>query len=134
MGLTDSLKCEVCGNNIDFDYSATEDDYKIAVSATPATIYDKVDDIINKYLVYKCHTCGQVYRYTYKDIEKAMRRKLTEKVLLLLVHNNISNKPAAALEKFLVYCGKCTGLDGSGSCTKTVFKKCEIKRFPTDVI
>lgn len=125
-----SVKCEVCKGELHFDSKATEDDYKIVMGVEVVEIDSRVDDIISKFLVYRCTNCGQKYRYTYKDIEKIVRRNLTEKVLLLLIKDQIPSITDMVKEKFYIYCGKCPGIDGTGCCTRTVYNSCDIKRFP----
>jgi hypothetical protein len=131
--LSNDIECEICGGGIDFDNELTITDYAIAITANVLDIDEKVDDIINKHLVYRCRSCGHVFKYTYKDIERVMRRKLTEKTLLLIVHDRVKSNTKISMEKFFIYCGKCQGIDGTGCCTKSIFEKCEIKRFPINV-
>jgi hypothetical protein len=123
------LECEVCGSGLVLDESATIDDYSLMRNANSLNFTDKIDEIINKYLVYSCTVCKSKFKYTYKDLEKSLRKKITEKVLMLVVKGQIDTYFSFE-DGFLVYCGKCKGLDGQGSCTKTIYKKCEIKRFP----
>ena len=126
---TNEIKCEVCSGDLHFDYDSTVDDYQILMSSTTVDIYDKVDDIVGKYLVYKCYICGRIHKYTYKDIEKIVRRKITERVLLSMVKDQIPDISSVVNEKFFIYCGKCQGVDGTGCCTKNVFNNCVMKRF-----
>jgi hypothetical protein len=129
--LADSLKCTVCGNFLVFDAVSTGEDYALTTNVNTMNILDKVDDIINKYLVYKCTSCDSIYRYTYKDIERFMRKTITEAYLTIVLQDQLT-KSNFLEDKFMVYCNKCKGLDGQGSCPKSVFDKCEIKRFPVD--
>jgi hypothetical protein len=127
--LIDKIDCEICGGELELSTSETIDDYTIVVTANTTNIFDKVDEIIGKYLVYKCHTCHAKYKYTYKDLEKALRKSLTQKMLMLVVRGDIINSNVLQ-DKFFFYCGKCNGYDGNGSCPKMVYNNCEIKRFP----
>ncbi len=127
--LSDVVKCEVCEGVLEFDQQATIKDYSLVVQTNVTNVFEKIDEIIGKYLVYVCSSCGQVYRYTYKDLEQKLRKNLTERLLMLIVRGEIIENPSLH-DKYVVYCGKCGGYDGQGSCTKTIFNKCEIKRFP----
>jgi hypothetical protein len=124
------IRCEACGGELYFDYSATTNDYQVLMSESNINVYDKIEDIINKHLVYKCYSCGHLHRYTYKHIEMIVRKKVTERVLLSMVRDQVPNIANITMEKFFIYCGKCLGIDGTGRCTKSVFNKCSIKRFP----
>ena len=127
--LVGAMKCELCGGPLEIDETVTINDYSIIISANETNVFDKVEDIVTKYLVYKCLNCGQTFKYTYKDLEKNIRKKITEKVLMLIVKGQI-DASSCLQDKFLIYCGKCNGLDGLGSCTESIFNKCEINRFP----
>ena len=127
--VTGLMRCELCGGNVILDKDATIDDYSIMLTANYLNIYEKIDDIVGKYLVYSCPSCEATFKYTYKDLERNLRKEITEKTLMLVVKGQIESNFKIE-DKFLIYCGKCNGLDGFGSCTKTIFNKCEIKRFP----
>lgn len=123
------MMCDLCGSNIVIDESATLSDYAIMLSVNSSNITDKIDEILNKYLIYTCTSCGRSVKYSYKDLESNMRKQITKKVLMMIIKNQIDFN-FEIQDKFLIYCGKCTGLDGIGSCTKSIYNKCDIKRFP----
>lgn len=127
--LIGSINCELCGGILILDEGATVDDYSIVVSANIDNLFDKVENIIGKYLVYKCTICGAIYKYTYKDFEKALRKKMTERLLFSIAHGFIKNNIVLS-DSYLYYCGKCSGFDGTGCCPKSIYDKCIIKRFP----
>ncbi len=127
--LLDKIDCEICGGELEMSSSATVDDYALTLIANANNVFDKVEELIGKYLVYECFTCHAKYKYTYKDLERFLRKSLTQKMLMLVVRGDIINSEAVR-DKFFFYCGKCNGYDGSGSCPKTVYNNCEIKRFP----
>ncbi len=131
--LIDKIECEVCGKTLELSKSDTIDDYAIAVTANNNNISEKIDEIISKYLVFKCQSCNSKYKYTYKDLERVLRKNLTQKMLVLVARGNITNN-VAITDKLLFYCGKCNGVDGMGSCLKTTYNNCEIKRFPLNGI
>ena len=127
--LSDVVKCEVCEGVLEFDQQSTLEDYSLVVQADVTNVFEKIEDIIGKYLVYVCSSCGQTYKYTYKDLESKLRKNLTELLFMLIVRGEMLEN-LSLHDKYIVYCGKCSGYDGSGGCPKTVFDKCEIKRFP----
>jgi hypothetical protein len=129
--LMDKIECEICEEILEFSASDTIDDYTIVLTADATNVFDKVEEIIGKYLVYICPTCHAKYKYTYKDLERVLRKNLTQKMLMLVVRGIIINNNVLQ-DKLLFYCGKCNGYDGKGGCPKTVYNKCEIKRFPTN--
>lgn len=128
--IASEIKCEVCGNDINFVFDDTVNDYIILSKINSTNVFDSIEKIIGKYLVYKCNVCGQLYRYTYKEIESLIRRKVTEKALTILASTQIPSISKVCMDKFIIYCGKCQGIDGTGCCTKTIYDKCDIKRFP----
>lgn len=127
--LVDKIDCEICGGELELSSSETINDYSSSIISNASNVFDKVEELIGKYLVYKCYTCHAKYKYTYKDLEKVLRKSLTQRMLMLVVRGKIINSEAIR-DKFLFYCGKCNGYDGNGSCPKSVYNKCEIKRFP----
>jgi DNA-directed RNA polymerase subunit M/transcription elongation factor TFIIS len=127
--LVNTIDCEICGGALHMSASATIEDYAIVISATTNNVSDKVGDVIGKYLVYECSSCHAKYKYTYKDLEKVLRKNLTKKMLMFIANGSITNSNPLS-DKFFFYCGKCGGFDGNGSCPKSVFNNCEIKRFP----
>lgn len=126
-------KCEICGGALKLDAKATVLDYAFVMDISANNIFDKIESIVGKYLVYSCMSCGYSYKYTYKELEKFLRKQLTEQFLLAVVHGDVRKNPALT-DKYFVYCGKCSGYDGQGACPKTIFNNCKIKRFPTNDI
>ena len=127
----DVLTCELCGSPLTFSGDSTVDEYAIYMSITPTNLNAKVEELINGYLVYDCTSCGNSHKFTSKEIERLMRKKLTERALLLLIRGLVEDTPpATSPDTYLIYCGKCQGFDGKGSCTKSIFDRCQIKRFP----
>jgi hypothetical protein len=125
----DVLKCEVCGGNLYFDGDSTVDEYALYMSITHKNIHDKINDIINDYLVYVCESCGRAHKYTSREVEFKLRRTLTQRALMILIKDLIDpNK--IMFNRYLIYCGKCQGFDGNGCCPKSIFEPCPIKRFP----
>ena len=78
---------------------------------------------------WKCVECKKVYRYTYKDIEKRIRIDITKNILIQFAGKAAQSLPNV-MDGILIYCGKCSGFDGKGSCTRKIYNNCEIKRFP----
>jgi len=127
--LYDFIKCDDCGQQLELDPSSTMNDYLEYLPLNTINLSDSVDSIIGRYLVYKCSSCNSIYKFTYKEIEKELRKRITEKLLMLMARS-VLTKNISLHDKFFIYCGKCGGVDGSGSCTISVFNNCDIKRFP----
>lgn len=127
--LSHEIKCEICGGELELSSEATINDYTIITGTNSNNIFNNLEELIGKYLVYKCTSCKFEYKYTYKELEKALRKNLTQKMLLSIAKGNNINM-GVILDKFYIYCGKCNGFDGKGSCLRSIFNKCDIKRFP----
>jgi len=126
------VNCSVCGGDLIYDPKATFDSYCNELGPTIENVDLIVDGIICKFLIYKCSKCKYVYKYTYKEIEKVIRRETTKQVLLSIARGQMKNI-VRIMDGVLIYCGKCSGFDGKGSCTKKIYDKCEVKRFPNVV-
>jgi RNase P subunit RPR2 len=127
--LIKDVTCETCGSKLNFEYEETVNAFKDSADLTSANIIETVDLMVDKYLIFICYGCGTNYRYTYKDIDKVIRYTIFKNLLLLLTQGQIvmngMNK-----DTVLIYCGKCNGYDGQGSCLQSIFNKCDIKKFP----
>jgi len=127
----DTAKCELCQGTLVADLESTMDDYAIVMNTNTINIFENVDLLLNKYIVYTCTSCGNKVKYTYKELERIFRKVLTEKLLMLVVKGLMTDVEAITGQYF-IYCGKCQGFDGRGGCPILVFDKCEIKRFPVN--
>ena len=89
------------------------------------------DGIISDVLVFVCMECGAQARYTFKELEKKFRKELSRRILTRIA-KGYEPDPASIrnADRVFLYCGKCGGYDGKGSCPKYVYKVCEIKRMP----
>lgn len=125
----DIIKCEICQGTLEIDSEETIESYAKILDTQSYEVFGRVENLLNSYLVYRCNTCGNLVKYTYKDLEKELRKALTAKLLFMSVKGEITHVKALT-GKYFVYCGKCTGFDGQGSCPISVFENCEIKRFP----
>ena len=123
----------MCATTLVFSGDSTVDHYVSHMSVTPSNLNSVVDDLINEYLVYDCPACGHSHKYTSKEIEKLLRKNLTERALVYIIRNMTENDNLFTYSYF-IYCSKCQGLDGKGSCPKTIYDQCQIKRFPVDVL
>jgi RNase P subunit RPR2 len=121
--------CEVCNGKLSFEYYETFEAFKDSSDITTTNIIECVDSIVDKYLIFMCNNCNAKYRYTYKDIDKVVRNNIFRNLLLLLTQGEIVRHSKSS-DGVMVYCGKCTGYDGQGSCLRSVFYKCDIKKFP----
>ena len=127
--LIQHLNCEACGHELIYDPKITFDSYYSDIEFTIENIESKVEETVGLFLVYECPKCKCVYKYTYKEIEKIIRHEITKQVLLSIARGQMKNM-VYIMDGVLVYCGKCSGFDGRGSCTKKIYDKCEVKRFP----
>ena len=127
--LIQHINCEACGHELIYDPKATFDSYHDELEVTIKNVELKADEIVGKFLIYDCPTCKCSYKYTYKEIEKIIRCETTKQVLLSIARGQMRNM-SCIMDGVLIYCGKCSGFDGKGSCTRKIYEKCEVKRFP----
>lgn len=124
-----SLNCPACNSVLEVDGHATFIAYSSFTNLPLYSVSDAVETMLNRFMVYKCISCGAEYRFTFKDIERKIREEVMKKVLDGVMRGEISPSAAHGTGA-LFYCGKCTGYDGQGSCPRLVYNKCEIKRLP----
>jgi ribosomal protein S27E len=129
--ILNDLKCEVCGDHLVHEGEETIKAFEEAIDLNYKSFLNGVDKIVGQFLVYRCQGCHGLFRYTYKEAERLMRKSATELVLFKMAREFVYEDPHA---KYFIYCGKCSGFDGKGSCPKSVYEKCPIKEFPIDVI
>lgn len=125
------LDCDLCGHGaMIYNEQATIDAYVELYISKTEKLYKIVDDNLNKYLIFSCYSCGNQKRYTYKEVEKLLRKDITKRIM-----DNIQTEqflkilPELGERRYMRYCGKCTGFDGNGSCPPKIYDECEIKRF-----
>ncbi len=126
--LIQHLNCEICGHELIYDPKATFGVYSNELE----NVELEVNEIVGKFLIYECPKCKNIYRYTYKEIERTIRIETTKQILLLIASGQMKNM-VSIMDGVLIYCGKCSGFDGNGSCTKKIYDKCEVKRFPNAI-
>lgn len=127
--IEDFITCESCSGQLRLNNKETLNNYSMITNVNDLNIFDKVDKLITKYLVYECSNCGSKFKYTFKDIEGGIRRNITKKFLAAILDDGITNFGTHDF-KYYIYCGKCDGFDGTGGCPKGIFENCKIKRFP----
>jgi hypothetical protein len=128
---TDVLSCEVCGGGLILDVDNTIDEYITLKAVKSNNINEKIKKIVEQHMIYRCVACGQPHKLSFKDIEFLVRKELTKRCYQILSRGLVDTTNFAQIP-YLIYCGKCKGFDGQGSCTKRIYDSCEIKRFPID--
>jgi len=89
------------------------------------------DGVLSDILVMMCNQCGAQERFTFKELEKEFRKKLSNRILTILSKGYMEDPGSVRkADRIFFYCGKCNGYDGKGSCPKYVYNNCELKRLP----
>lgn len=93
---------------------------------------DKLDDgIMSDILVMTCNQCDNTVRYTLKEIERACRKQLSERIFTMISRGDVPDPGSyRKTDRIFFYCGKCNGYDGKGTCPKYVYENCELRRMP----
>ncbi len=129
------LKCDFCEKgNLTYSPSKTFDAYFIPETFALLEIDEIIDKHLNEYLVFECRVCNSNVRYTFKDVEKKIRNDLYKKVIEMAATKEFKDANAINFaNKTLIYCGKCNGIDGKGSCFIKIFEDCKLKRLPSEL-
>jgi len=129
------IKCSFCKEGtMHYSQKFTFDAYSMPENFVLGDIDKVVDGVIGKYLVYICGKCGSVEKYTYKDIERIERKRISQIVINSAARGEITKSGALIRKnKVLIFCGKCNGVDGNGSCLLETYKKCDLKRLPNEL-
>ncbi len=127
-----NINCPFCESmSFSFDPQNTVMAYINPLTFTLDDMGQVVDKCITEYTVFSCADCGAKVKYTYKDIEKRIRQAMTINALQILTQKGLmENTLPTGKSRVHIYCGKCNGFDGKGSCPIKVYKECEIKRLP----
>lgn len=89
------------------------------------------DGIISDILVLICNQCDAQVRFTFKELEKKFRKQLSNRILTMISKNDAPDPGSfRKTDRIYVYCGKCTGYDGKGSCPTYIHNNCTLKRLP----
>lgn len=128
----DILKCEYCEKGRLIHDMQTTANVWLQPEVFRIDDIDKIlDGIIGEFLVFNCSECGAEFRYTYKEIEKLYRKELSKRILTAMSVGDISDPGLVRnADRIFIYCGKCSGYDGKGSCPDIVYNDCKLKRLP----
>ena len=126
--------CSFCKKGrMHYDQNHTFLDYSLPETFVLDDIDRVVDGIISQYLVYRCNKCGSVEKFTYKEIERRERKRMSTLVIKSAARGEIETALLRPGDKALVYCGKCNGLDGKGACLAETYRNCKLKRLPNEL-
>jgi len=132
--LSNNLRCDFCNEGLlYFEPSETLNFYFVPETFMLSEIKNIIDKSINEYLVFKCYNCGSIIKYTFRDLEKKIRELMYENIVNMISIKELRNSNLNAVKKVFVYCGKCQGFDGKGSCPIEMFEKCKLKVLPNEL-
>ena len=89
--LIQHLNCEACGHELVYDPKITFDSYYSELKFAIENVESKVKEMVGLFLIYECSKCKCTYKYTYKEIEKMIRRETTKQVLLAVARGQMKN-------------------------------------------
>jgi hypothetical protein len=125
------LKCQVCGGNLSFNMVDTVESYTDPDAYNVDDINDYAQQMTQEYTSFKCLGCNTNVRLTIREMEKMVRDAAIKMAVSLVSRETIlGNDGLHPKRKVMVYCGKCNGFDGMGSCFIDTFEECNLKRFP----
>ena len=127
-----NLECEVCQmDQLYLDDIAQLESIPFEDVATYKDLERYVDNELSKLLVFRCANCGNIVNYTIKSLLEARRQQVKDYVLeQLLAYRSFILRSDISKGYALIYCGKCSGQDGKGSCRVEFYNECNIKEMP----
>jgi len=127
-----NLNCDVCDTGrLTFHREETMKAWKQPEIFRLDDVGKLQDGVISELLVFVCEGCGAQVRLTLKELDKKFRKQLTRRMLTDISTGNEPDPGAVRkTDRLFVYCGKCGGYDGKGSCTKYIYDKCDLRRMP----
>jgi len=127
-----SLPCEECDDGeIYYDHRETFDAWTQPEIFRLDDVDKLIDGVINEVLVFICNKCETQYRFTFKEIEKKFRKILSNKIITMVATRNLPDPGTVRKSnRVFIYCGKCSGYDGKGSCPLIVYEDCGLKKLP----
>jgi len=132
--INSNLRCDFCSDGIlYYDPSETTDSYFVPETFMLSEIKEIIDTTINEYLVFKCPVCGMSKKYTLKNIEKKIREDIYKVIKNMVSIKEFKKIDLNSIKKIFIYCGKCDGFDGKGSCPIRIYKDCKLKRLPDEL-
>jgi len=125
-----SLECTHCGGDLIVDIAATSEAYYEGANYLVDSEGEIIERTIQNYLFYRCGLCNNVYKYTYKDWEESMRKKIAKDVMAIKKIEMFKNINPASVnaDNGLSYCGQCSGYAGDGYCLNDIVKQCTIRK------
>ena len=128
------IRCKFCKEGaMQYSQKRTFENYCLEESFVLDDIDKIIDGIINEYLVYVCSKCGSIEKYTHKELERLERKRISKIVMTLMAKKEIDKAVSRHKNTVLIYCGKCSGLDGKGGCLLKTFKECKLKKLPDEL-
>lgn len=132
--INDNLQCDFCEDGtLYYDSSKTFNAYFIPETFVLSEISEVIDKTINEYSVFTCRRCKAAVKYTFKDIEKKIREYMYQTITNMIAVQELRNSDLSVVKKVFIYCGKCHGFDGKGSCPVKIYESCELKRLPNEL-
>lgn len=125
-----TIDCEACGEDLMVDLHETSEDYYKDINYLINETGDIIEATLQKYLIYKCPLCKGIYKYTYKDWEERIRRKIAKEIMevrKVKVFSEINPRSVNA-DHGLSFCGQCSGYAGDGSCLNDIITQCPIRK------
>lgn len=134
--LIKSLPCEACETGkLHYSQRHTFEAWQDSNIFRLDDVDKLVDGVISEILILVCDTCNSRYRYTFKELEKIFRKRLSDRLLTMIAMGDLPDPGSLRpTDRIMVYCGKCSGYDGKGTCPRVIYNKCELKRFPKNGI
>jgi hypothetical protein len=132
--INNNLRCDFCRDGIlYYEPAETTKAYFVPETFVLSEISEIIDKAINEYLVFKCPLCKNIVKYTLRDIENKIRNTMYQAVISMISIKELRKSNLNVVKKVFIYCGKCHGFDGKGSCPVKMYDECKLKRLPSEL-
>lgn len=127
-----TILCDKCGNELNIDAVKTteayiKDDWKYEIDMDAGKL---VERYIQKYLIYTCSGCKEIYKFTYKDWEERFRKEISKQAMEIkkMIAFKSINPSTINADNGLEFCGQCSGYAGDGYCLVDIIRQCSIRK------
>ena len=127
-----TMECPKCfRGRIFFNYYKTYNEYFRASNYLSNHKGEVLEDTIQLFLVYNCHTCGREFNLTFEEVERSLRKEIAKQVYEYKAAQYIKceiQPKDITNNNVMILCGECKGFDGEGRCPDSFYERCILRK------